>query len=102
MKCIIFSPIPRQERLLLIPKPTFIGKARWMAGIAMESENLQMRRIRPQPTMRFYTLISIEADELRRRLQDELQLSANAVAERAIYALAVEQGVVVDRSHTAA
>jgi hypothetical protein len=52
--------------------------------------------------VRFYTLVSPEADELRRRLQAKLQISANQLAERALRSLALEQGVTADRSQAAA
>ena len=39
---------------------------------------------------------SVEADELRHRLQAKLKLSANALAERALRSLAAEEGLVAN------
>jgi hypothetical protein len=48
-------------------------------------------RERAQPKVRFYTCISIQADELRRHLQAQMRCSANQLAERALRSLAAEQ-----------
>lgn len=48
-------------------------------------------RERALPKVRFYTVISVEADELRRRLQAQLRCSANQLAERALQSLAAEE-----------
>jgi hypothetical protein len=55
-----------------------------------------------KPQVRFYCVISMDADDVRRRLQEKLKLSANKLAERAFYALAVEQNIEIDRSQAAA
>jgi hypothetical protein len=44
-----------------------------------------------KPKVNQYRTVSIEADELSRRLQDEIGCSANQLAEMAIYALAEAQ-----------
>jgi hypothetical protein len=48
-------------------------------------------RERALPKVRFYTVISIEADELRRHLQAQMRCSANQLAEQALRSLAAEQ-----------
>jgi hypothetical protein len=45
-----------------------------------------------QPRVKFYREISVEADELSRQLQVELDVSANELAERAIRCLAASRG----------
>ena len=50
-----------------------------------------MRAPTAKPHVRFYTTITAEADELRRRLQSRLSCSANELAERALQALDAEQ-----------
>jgi hypothetical protein len=55
-----------------------------------------MFKLSAQPKVRFYTVISVEADELRHRLQTKLKLSANALAERALRSLAAEEGLVAN------
>ena len=49
----------------------------------------QQRKAKPRVSQ--CRLISVEADLLSRRLQDELGVSANRLAELAIYALAEQQ-----------
>jgi predicted RNA-binding protein Jag len=61
-------------------------------------------RERALPKVRFYTVISIEADELRRHLQAQMRCSANQLAERALRSLAAEQiepATPAERPHVA-
>jgi hypothetical protein len=46
---------------------------------------------RARPVVNWGRSVSVEADTLSRRLQEELDCSANEIVERAIYALAEAQ-----------
>jgi hypothetical protein len=57
-----------------------------------------MSRKQAEPSVSFGSRISVEADQLRRRLEQKLNLSASKLIERALYALEyhgrIEQSVL--------